>query len=943
MTSFEVRDQFIKFFKDRQHQEYPSSALIPNKDPSLLFVNAGMNQFKSYFLGHSQPKHKRAVTIQKCLRAGGKHNDLEAVGFTARHHTFFEMMGNFSFGDYFKKKSCELAWEFLTQNLNIPENRLYVSVFEKDQETRRIWEKDLGLSSNKIFECGEEDNFWRMGDVGPCGPCSEIYYFSGEGQPSSIESMVEIWNLVFMEFYEGSKGERTPLPQACIDTGMGLERLCAILQNKTSGYDTDIFSSIIKKLEKCCDFSYRFDDWSLEESQIAFRVIADHARAVSFLISDGMIPGNEGRSYVLRRILRRAFFYSRKLNNPDLLREASSQVINDMKKIYPSLEKESARILTIVDEEKIRFDDNLKAGKKIFLEKASQLSGTKVKASLLWELYSTYGFPLDLTRLLAQEKDLQVEDIDLETLKKQHNVTSSSSSFTQKLASKDVLADYHKQGLSEKTIFTGYEKHADNVKILFLSEDKTDKGKLQAVFNTSCFYAEGGGPIGDQGYLKTKTGEARVLDCQDREGIYLHKLELVKGHLKIGQEASIAVDKIFRSEMAQTHSATHLLNHALRQLVGEEVRQAGCLLLPGKIRFDFTSDRLDEAQLNKLEVFVQNLINKNASNITQISSFDQAVREGAIYLPGENYQDKVRVVQFGDSKEFCGGIHVKNTSDIGRFKIVSETGVRSGVRRILAYTGQVAEDWITYLSEENQALRKQIDAKDLSQKESEQTLKIWFESKLAEKDRIQKNLSALRFDDKLEELDNRTNAKAHSASVELLAQQNLELRRYLKLPIPKQQASNSDLIEICDKLLKEIEVLKSLSKQLKIAGYTWDKLLKEATDFKIGKTTAKLLITTLPFKDRALLASTVDNLKARIGTSLIVARSDEEPQSKIVVLVSKDIQNKIKAGQIFKEFVAPFLEAKGGGQDRFAQGIMKNSSAFKELKSGLLDYLEKHK
>ena len=414
MTSLEIRKKFQEFFRAKNHKLMPSSSLIPKGDPSLLFVNAGMNQFKSWFLGMETPKHPQVVTIQKCLRAGGKHNDLEQVGLTPGHHTFFEMMGNFSFGTYFKKEAIQMSWEFLTQVLQIPEARLWVSVFKEDPESEELWKKEIGLPASRIFKCGEEDNFWRMGDTGPCGPCSEIHYFSGKETKPPLSAMTEIWNLVFMEFHEEASS-RKPLPKPCVDTGMGLERLACILQGKASNYQTDLFSPVIKVLEQATGIKYLGDTWSLEEQQVSLRILADHSRAVSQLLADGMLPGAEGASYVLRRILRRAFFYSRKLPGQHLFEQACEQACSSMAEVYPELKKESSNIQKVVREEESGFLRNLKKGEAKLAQKMQELKTSSLSEDLVWELYSTYGFPTDLTRLMAIEQGFKLPK-NLQTL-----------------------------------------------------------------------------------------------------------------------------------------------------------------------------------------------------------------------------------------------------------------------------------------------------------------------------------------------------------------------------------------------------------------------------------------------------------------------------------------------------------------------------------------------
>ena len=620
MTHFEIRKIFLNFFKEQGHKVLPSSSLIPQNDPSLLFVNAGMNQFKSVILGLEKPPAKNVATIQKCMRAGGKHNDLENVGQTSRHNTFFEMMGNFSFGGYFKQQAIALAWELFTEKLKINPDHLWVSVYEEDEESYEIWRNKQGLPENKIYRMGKEDNFWQMGETGPCGPCTEIHYYRGKEKRPDPDQLMEFGNLVFMEFDDKGKGQREKLSVPCVDTGMGLERICAILQNKQSIYHTDCFKGIIQSLEEASGCKYDFTETNQSEKQMAFCVLADHSRAVALLMSDGVLPGNEGQSYVLRRILRRAFFYSDRLNTKkNLVGVASQKVIDLMGEIYPALREERALINSKINEEIEIFMESLKSGKNILLKKIKNLPDKIIPNQMVWNLYSTYGFPPDLTRLIASEKGFEVsETFNLEEFKEKEKI-----SFIRDVE-KDLLRDFKRQYQLKKTESTYYETDKENSKIIhlvyikrpfcgpekndnFLSaahypslsvsfieklqdelligegeivqddqrillpaeriEEDQDEHKLWLITDKTCFYPEGGGPIGDRGKLKTETGEVKVEDCVRVVGSIFHKIKIteLRGKLKKGQSCEMKVDADHRRLVEANHSATHLLHQALRK------------------------------------------------------------------------------------------------------------------------------------------------------------------------------------------------------------------------------------------------------------------------------------------------------------------------------------------------------------------------------------------
>ncbi|MDE0518761.1 MAG: alanine--tRNA ligase, partial [Bdellovibrionales bacterium] len=641
MNSRDIRKKFQNYFTHQDHTWVSSASLIPQGDSSLLFTNAGMNQFKDCFLGLKPPPAAQVCSIQKCLRAGGKHNDLEEVGYSPYHHTFFEIIGSFSFGSYFKKQAINYALHFLTKELGLPKDRLWVSVFKEDKESREIWQKQEKIQLEKIFFLDEKDNFWRMGDTGPCGPCSEIYYYDGPKKDPRPEDMTEIWNLVFMEFNERQDGKKTLLPKPCVDTGMGLERLTAVLQGEKSNYHTTFFKGIIESLEQAAGVKYDFTHIHThsKEEQVAFRVIADHSRAIAFLICDGVLPGSDGASYVLRRILRRALFYSHKLaKNKNLLSIAVKQVIPSLEKIYPELSEENTLINSTIKDEAELFAESLEMGENILLQKIKTLPDKIIPDSIVWNLYSTYGFPPDLTRLIAREKGFKVnENFNLEKFKQEkisvihtqnkketlewmkqcfntnfhktkfigyskdkeksmiiqlpfaHELPSASDPGTF-ITSPDLLESIKREGDPEETQRITIKYKSSTGALLSEPISSNKKNQLYLITDKTCFYPEGGGPIGDKGIIKTETGEVKIVDCQKVGDsiVHLAGINTLKGEIKIRQTCEMQVDPDHRRLIATSHSATHLLHQALRKTLGKSVRQKGSLVEPGKLRFDFS-------------------------------------------------------------------------------------------------------------------------------------------------------------------------------------------------------------------------------------------------------------------------------------------------------------------------------------------------------------------
>ena len=696
MKTAEIRQRFIEYFEAKEHQGVNSSPLVPGNDPTLLFTNAGMVQFKDVFLGQEKVDYKRAVTSQKCVRAGGKHNDLENVGYTARHHTFFEMLGNFSFGDYFKQDAIKFAWEFLTVELGLPKEKLWVTVYEEDQQAEDIWLKEIGVDESRFSRIGEKDNFWSMGDVGPCGPCSEIFYDHGDeywgGPPGTPEEdgdrYIEIWNLVFMQYDRNSKGELTPLPKPSIDTGMGLERVAAVMQHVNNNYEIDLFNSLIDHICKVIGVK--------DKKHHSVRVIADHIRSCSFMLTDGVIPSNEGRGYVLRRIIRRAVRHGYQLGGQTpFFYKLVSPLAEEMGAAYPELVDKMTQIETALEKEERRFAETLEQGLKIFEQKIQELKGDTVPGDLVFLLYDTYGFPADLTADVARERDLTIDqDGFAKLMEEQRERARNSNQFS---AQDEITLN-----VEQATEFVGYNNLGGAAKVLALQIDGSDVNSASAgdqtmiVLDSTPFYAEGGGQVGDQGLIKTNSATVKVRDCRKlASGVFLHLGEVSDGELKVGDSVQLEVNSEARFAAAANHSATHLLHAALKKVLGDHVQQKGSLVSPDRLRFDFSHEGpVSQEQ----RVAIEALVNEEVMAQRQVSAanmaLDDAKAAGAEALFGEKYGAEVRTVSMGDfSFELCGGTHVGNTSEIGLFKLTAESGVAAGVRRLEAVTRRQAVDW----------------------------------------------------------------------------------------------------------------------------------------------------------------------------------------------------------------------------------------------------------
>ena len=687
MLTSELRAKFLEYFSNNNHEVVESSPLIPANDETLLFTNAGMVQFKDVFLGSDKRPYKRATTTQRCIRAGGKHNDLENVGYTLRHHTFFEMLGNFSFGDYFKEEAIQLAWNFLTNELNLDKEKLWISVFREDDEAAEIWLSKIGIDPERIVRLDEEDNFWSMGDTGPCGPCSEIYYDHGEqyegtppGSPGDDgDRFVEIWNLVFMQFNRDAAGELTPLPKPSVDTGMGLERVAAVMQGVNSNYETDLFLNLIQASEDAIQSS----------GAPSHKVIADHIRSVSFLIADGIIPSNEGRGYVLRRIMRRAIRHGYKLGAKEpFMHTLVEPLVKEMNSAFPMLSSNQQHIEETIHNEENKFLETLDKGIEILEKEIAGMSSKVIPGEIVFKLHDTFGFPFDLTADIAREQELELDETGFnKCMEEQVKNSKSASKFKGNQLDLSAI---------DETQFLGYDQLNAEGKVLGLwnddlQVDSATPGKDYILaLDQSPFYAESGGQVGDQGEFSGSNGSGQVTDCIKQGKIFLHKINLEEGSIKLNDTLKLSVAPSMRSDAASNHSATHLMHAALKHVLGNHVEQKGSLVDSSKLRFDFSHPKaVTKDELKQIELLVNQQTLSNAEVKTELMQLDDAIASGAEAMFGEKYDDEVRVLSMGDgfSVELCGGTHVARTGDIGMFAILSESSVSSGVRRIEAVTG----------------------------------------------------------------------------------------------------------------------------------------------------------------------------------------------------------------------------------------------------------------
>ncbi len=692
MKTEQIRKAFLDYFAAKGHRIVPSSPLVPGNDPTLLFTNAGMVQFKDVFLGRDPRDYQRAASSQRCVRAGGKHNDLENVGYTARHHTFFEMLGNFSFGDYFKREAIEFAWEFITRELKIPPEKLWVTVFREDDEAADLWVRHIGVDPARLTRCDEKSNFWSMGDTGPCGPCTEIFYDHGPGIPGGPpgspdedgDRYVEIWNLVFMQFDRAADGQLTPLPRPSVDTGMGLERIAAVMQGVHSNYDIDLFRNLIRAAIEITG--------AKDPASPSLRVIADHIRAAAFLITDGVLPGNEGRGYVLRRIIRRALRHGHDLGvRQPFFHRLVGPLEREMGRAFPELTAAVGHVERVLRTEEERFAETLSQGMRILEDALAGVKGGELAGELVFKLYDTYGFPVDLTADVARARGIGVDRDGFEQAMAQQRERARA-------ASKFEMGAGGSLRLAEKSRFTGYDTLRDQGRVTAILRNDGRVMALAAgesaglVLDRTPFYAESGGQVGDQGIITAPGFRFRVEDTQKNGEAHVHIGTVEAGSIASGAEVTAEVDAAAREATRLNHSATHLLHAALRQVLGRHVSQKGSLVAPDRTRFDFSHyEAVSPAQLREIEALVNAGIRANAEGETRIMSYDDAVASGAMALFGEKYGDRVRVLRFGDlSTELCGGTHVRRTGDIGLFKIVAESGIAAGIRRIEAVTGERA-------------------------------------------------------------------------------------------------------------------------------------------------------------------------------------------------------------------------------------------------------------
>ena len=714
LTAAEIREAFLRFFEERAHRRVKSSSLVPQNDPTLLFTNAGMVQFKDVFTGREKRDYTRATTAQKCVRAGGKHNDLENVGFTARHHTFFEMLGNFSFGDYFKRDAVAWGWEFVTSKewLGIDPSRLAATVFAGegslpwDEEAFELWKK-AGVPVERIHKLGARDNFWAMGDTGPCGPCSEIHYFQGgdipcaeeragrecQGVACDCDRWLEIWNLVFMQFERAADGHLAPLPKPSIDTGAGLERIAAVVQGKRSNYDTDIFQNIIRAIEKIAGKRYGHAE---APDDVSMRVIADHARATTFLVGDGVLPSNEGRGYVLRRIMRRAIRHGKRLGLDQVfLPRVAEAVIAEMGDVYPEIRENRAFIVKVAEQEEESFRRTLDKGLTILEEQIRHLTarGEKtIPGKVAFQLYDTFGFPMDLTRVIAEEHAVGVDEAGFETA-----MAGQRARSEWKGTGDEAVEELHRQIANElgEVRFLGYESTAAKapVRALVVNGQRADRARkgdrVEVITSETPFYGESGGQQGDTGSIAGAHGKVSVTDAQrPAPGLVVHRGEVAEGEIAVGEPVDLRVDEERRDRIRANHSATHLLHLALRERLGEHVKQAGSVVAPDHLRFDFSHFQpLTDEEIRDVERRVNDLVRRNEPAATAVLGIDEARKTGAMMIFGEKYGDTVRVVGIGPSRELCGGTHVRRAGDIHFFKIASEESIAAGVRRIVAHAG----------------------------------------------------------------------------------------------------------------------------------------------------------------------------------------------------------------------------------------------------------------
>ncbi len=855
MTGREIRTRFLEYFRSHDHTIVSSSSLVPQRDPTLLFTNAGMVQFKDVFLGEEKRPYRRATSSQKCVRAGGKHNDLEIVGSTGRHHTFFEMLGNFSFGDYFKEEAIRMGWEFLTRDLGLSKERLWVTVFQDDDEAHRLWKEKMSVPAERIVRMGEKDNFWAMGDTGPCGPCSEIIYDQGINvgckRPTcdiycECDRHLEIWNLVFMQYYRDAQGTMEPLPLPSIDTGMGLERISAVLQGVDSNYETDLFTPLIKQMEELAGKTYGEEN----KDDVSIQVVVDHARACTFLVADGVLPSNEGRGYVLRRIIRRAARHGKKLNlEAPFLFRLSNNVIDQMKDAYPELQDRGAFVEKVLLNEEERFLETLSKGMQILSEEMAKIKeGTQkiLPGEVVFRLYDTYGFPMDLTADIAGEQECSIDEEGFQrAMEEQRRMAREAW----KGSGEEEVDDIYKKINREEgaTRFVGYETlQGESMGLVILKEGKRTSqagagDKVDIVVSETPFYGESGGQVGDQGEILGPGGKGVVINStRPLSSLIVHHVRIDEGELKEGEKVVLKVAPEQRRRIALNHTATHLLQRALRTILGEHVKQAGSLVAPDRLRFDFTHfSAIETEQLDSIESLINEKIQENLPVDVEHLSYQEALDRGAVALFGEKYGEEVRMVSLGDySSELCGGTHTQRSGDIGLFKVISEGGIASGVRRIEAFTGPGAYQWIKGLERELKDIGTQL----------------------------------------------RASPGEISPKVTKLLQQQRDLE-------------------------KQMEKMKG-----RLAGQSLEDLLEEVKEIN----GVKVLATVVQAPDQKLLRELADRLRDRMASGIVVLGNKQEGKARLLAAVTKDLTKRFHAGKLIKE-IAPLVKGKGGGRPDMAE------------------------
>ena len=909
LSTDEIRQIYLDFFQEKGHTLVESASLVPSNDPTLLFTNAGMVPFKDLLLGVEKKGYTRAVSSQRCIRAGGKHNDLDNVGYTARHHTFFEMLGNFSFGDYFKEEAIAFAWELLTDRYKIPPEKLWITVHEDDDESEKIWIENIGVDPARVSRLDDEENFWTMGDTGPCGPCSEIYYDHGdhlEGEPPKPgkdpgDRFIEIWNLVFTQFDRAKDGTLSPLPNPCVDTGMGLERMAAVLQNENNNYNTDILKAIVKEAAELAGT----DDLT----NPSLRVISDHLRASSFLIADGIIPSNEGRGYVLRRIIRRALRHAHKLDiQGPVLSELTSILEKVMGDAYPVLIKDSEIIKANLVQEEQQFTSTLDQGMQLLESAAQNLEGNTITGDIVFKLYDTFGFPVDMTADFARERGLDLDLDGYESLMQEQKDRARSASNFDSMIPESL-------NIQGRTEFVGYDSNAisSNVIEIIPSASSSIKGEINedeegiVLLKETPFYAESGGQVGDSGYLKSNESIFEVYDTQKKGDHFLHIGVVKSGTFKKDETVDAEIDTKKRERIKSNHSATHLLHAALRNILGEHVEQKGSLVEESRLRFDFAHNQaIDSTEIQNIEDQINAEIKKNTKSFTEVLPLEEAIEKGAVAFFGEKYGSEVRVLNLGEgySVELCGGTHVASTGEIGLMKIVSESGISAGVRRIEAVTGESANYLLEELEQNFLSINDELFIED-----------------------IDSNKTGVEALDYIRFLENEM--KSYASELNCNSDQVLKKIKQIK---QENHSLNTELskkeisVEIFDDPLEAIksilEINKSLKKEVKQVqsqdvGASVDDLVKQSLEIE----GYKLITNAFEDLESKELREVADRLRNKTPNSVIVLASLAGDKTPVIVACSNGVD--IDAREIMKHLINQ-LGGSGGGRPDFVQGGVEN-------------------